>query len=74
MTKFFVTIYIIIALVVAGLILNDYSDCYRMRWSNLTPSALGAGMTSLFGGFFWPITLPGMLVLYNEKENRFCIN
>lgn len=74
MTKFFVIIYVMIALIVAGLILNSYSDCHRMRWPNLTPSAPSAGMTSLFGGASWPITLPGMLVLYNEKENRFCMN
>lgn len=63
-----------IALIVAGLILNDYSDCYRMRWSSLTPGAVGAGTSSIFGGLLWPITLPGMLVLYNEKENRFCLS
>jgi len=31
-------------------------------------------MSSVFGGLIWPITIPGMLVLYDEKENRFCIN
>lgn len=74
MTKFFVTIYIVIAFTVAGLILTDYSDCHKMRWSNLTPHGPAAGITSFLGGVFWPITLPGMLVLYNEKENHFCMN
>lgn len=73
MFKFLTTIYIIMALITAALILNDYSDCYRMRWSNSTPDATGAGMASLFGGLLWPVMLPGMLVLYDEKENRFCI-
>ncbi len=74
MFKFLATVYIIIALTVAGLVLNDYSDCHRMRWTHSTPSAPGAGFGSIFGGLIWPITLPGMLVLYDEKENRFCIN
>lgn len=74
MFKFFATIYLVIALVTAGLILNDYSDCFRMRWSSLTPDAMGAGFGSVFGGLLWPISLPGMLILYDEKENRFCAN
>ena len=74
MFKFFATIYIIITLITAGFILNDYSDCFRMRWTNLTPGAIGAGFGSIFGGLIWPITVPGMMVLYDEKENRFCIN
>lgn len=73
MFKFFATIYIIIALITAGFILNDYSDCFRMRWTNLTPAAMGAGFESVFGGLIWPITVPGMIVLYDEKENRFCL-
>ncbi|KKM05711.1 hypothetical protein LCGC14_1751200 [marine sediment metagenome] len=74
MFKFLATIYLIVALVTASFILNDYSDCYKMSWPNLTAGAMGAGYFSVFGGLLWPISLPGMLVLYDEKENRFCIN
>ena len=71
MGKYFFIAYLIMAVITGGLILNDYSACYR--WSFGEPSAMGGSGLMLIGGMLWPLTMTSMLVLYEEKDGRFCL-
>lgn len=61
------------ALFTAGLTMVDHAACYRQQWPNRsTPGGVRVGVDGLFTGLFWPISLPGMIVVYGEYDGLFC--
>jgi len=56
------------------MILIDYPRCYILQYNfAMKQSDMSEGITLSFGGgLVWPITLPGMLILYDMNKNNFC--
>lgn len=72
-TKIFIVLYLAIAFGVIGLTLADYPDCFRLQHPDW-PMTRGflVGGESLFIGALWPITLPGMIAIYESNDELFC--
>ena len=70
---YFFTIYFSIAIIIGVVIITDYADCYKLSGNIRYAQSVGAGFSMIIGGLVWPITLPGMLALYNEREDHYCL-
>jgi len=70
--EYFLSVYLVIALIVGSLLIIDYTDCYKLKGNIRHAQAMGAGFTMIVGGLLWPATLPGMLALYGDREDHYC--
>ena len=71
--KYFLWVYLIMIIMTTGLVLADYEDCFVADTMAKAPSALGGNIKAVSTGIFWPLTLPGMIVMYDTNDNNFCI-
>ena len=69
----FFTIYFSIAIVIGVVIITDYTDCYKLKGNIRHAQSVDAGFSMILGGLIWPITLPGMLALYDDREDHYCL-
>lgn len=67
-------LYIMLALCTAFLTMNDAVACYNQQRPNSSRQLDGAGvgLNGVFTGVFWPITLPGMIAVYDQYDGLFC--